>query len=232
MNSPHTDTGSAADATLDQMLRALGQVPVAEDLAQRTLQTLHEAHRHNAATTRRWHWQRWATFATAVTTLALAATLSMHTRPKRGTIHLASAPAASTPTPKTALTPQRALNLNSVSLQPHSAMLARTSTHPSAAVATAAPSVDALAQRAIENMQAASEPAPPLPLTAQEQRFLHLVQSHDTADLAEVAELDPGVRAEHEALEHTAFERFFNPPPPAGSSPASTTTPHPNGDHQ
>ena len=59
---------------------------------------------------------------------------------------------------------------------------------------------------AMSEMQAASFPAPPMPLTAQERLLLRLAHK---VDPVEMATLDPKFRAMQEAEEKEAFQRFF-----------------------
>ena len=58
----------------------------------------------------------------------------------------------------------------------------------------------------MSEMQAASFPAPPMPLTAQERLLLRLAHK---VDPVEMATLDPKFRAMQEAEEKAAFQRFF-----------------------
>jgi hypothetical protein len=59
---------------------------------------------------------------------------------------------------------------------------------------------------AVSEMQAASFPAPPMPLTEQERLLLRLVHK---VDPVEMAMLDPKFRAMQEAEEKAEFQRFF-----------------------
>lgn len=61
------------------------------------------------------------------------------------------------------------------------------------------------------DLRAPSHPAPPLPLTPQERLFVHILRY---GNLTELAELDPMVRAKHDADETAAFKAFFPDPPP------------------
>jgi hypothetical protein len=70
---------------------------------------------------------------------------------------------------------------------------------------TAVQASDALA---VEEMRAASRPAPPLPLTEQERLMLRLMHSGDRQELAK---LDPMMLREREAEETAEFLRFFEP---------------------
>ena len=71
--------------------------------------------------------------------------------------------------------------------------------------ATAVLDSDALA---VEEMRAASMPAPPLPLTEQERLMLRLVHSGDRQELAK---LGPMLLRDREAEETAEFLRFFEP---------------------
>jgi hypothetical protein len=62
---------------------------------------------------------------------------------------------------------------------------------------------------ALDEMHAASYPAPPMPLTEQEKLLLRI--SHK-ADPVEIAALDPVRRAERNAEEKAEVQRFFEPP--------------------
>ncbi len=62
---------------------------------------------------------------------------------------------------------------------------------------------------AVEEMRAASRPAPPLPLTEQERLLLHL--AHSGGGRQELAKLDPMLRGDREAEEAAEFQRFFFP---------------------
>jgi hypothetical protein len=59
---------------------------------------------------------------------------------------------------------------------------------------------------AMSEMQAASFPAPPMPLTAQERLLLRLAHK---VDPVEMAMLDPKFRAMQDAEEKAEFQRFF-----------------------
>ncbi len=63
----------------------------------------------------------------------------------------------------------------------------------------------------LADLHAPSHPAPPLPLTSQEKLFLRMLQYGNATQLAE---LDPLIRAKHDADETTAFKTFFPDPPP------------------
>lgn len=65
--------------------------------------------------------------------------------------------------------------------------------------------------QALADLHAPSHPAPPLPLTAEEKLFLHMLRYNNATQLAE---LNPDVRAQHDAEEATAFKAFFPDPPP------------------
>jgi hypothetical protein len=65
--------------------------------------------------------------------------------------------------------------------------------------------------QALADFHAPSHPAPPLPLTAQEKLFLRMLRYGNATELAE---LNPLVRAQHDAEETTAFKTFFPDPPP------------------
>ena len=65
--------------------------------------------------------------------------------------------------------------------------------------------MDALA---LEQMRAASQPAPPLPLTKQERLLLRVAQQGGPEELAV---LDPARRAAQDREERAAVERFFEP---------------------
>jgi hypothetical protein len=56
--------------------------------------------------------------------------------------------------------------------------------------------------------QAASHPAPPLPLTRQEQLLLHVVHQVDPRQLAM---LNPSMQARQNAKEKDEFQKFFGP---------------------
>jgi hypothetical protein len=68
--------------------------------------------------------------------------------------------------------------------------------------------VDDMDALALEEMRAASQPAPPLPLTKQERLLLHV--AHEGA-AEELAVLDPAKRAAEDKEERAAVERFFEP---------------------
>ena len=70
---------------------------------------------------------------------------------------------------------------------------------------------------ALSETQAASFPAPPMPLTEQERLLLRLVHK---VDPVEIAMLDPRVRAIEDAEEKEEFQRFFG----KQSLPAEMTT--------
>jgi hypothetical protein len=68
--------------------------------------------------------------------------------------------------------------------------------------------VDDMDALALEEMRAASQPAPPLPLTKQERLLLHV--THEGAS-EELAVLDPAKRAAQDKEERAEVERFFEP---------------------
>ncbi len=68
--------------------------------------------------------------------------------------------------------------------------------------------VDDLDTLALEEMRAASQPAPPLPLTKQERLLLHVAHEGGPEELAI---LDPAKRAAQDKEERAAVERFFEP---------------------
>jgi hypothetical protein len=61
---------------------------------------------------------------------------------------------------------------------------------------------------AVEEMLAASHPAPPMPLTEQERLLLRIAHRGDPVELAM---LDPMRRAARDVEEQTEFQRFFKP---------------------
>jgi hypothetical protein len=61
---------------------------------------------------------------------------------------------------------------------------------------------------ALREMTAASHPAPPLPLTAQERLLLQVIHKGDPVELAM---LNPEVRARHVAEARAEFQEFFKP---------------------
>jgi len=63
----------------------------------------------------------------------------------------------------------------------------------------------------LADLHAPSHPAPPLPLTPQEKLFLRMLRY---GNATQVAELNPIVRAQHDADETAAFKAFFPDPPP------------------
>lgn len=65
--------------------------------------------------------------------------------------------------------------------------------------------------QALADLHTPSHPAPPLPLTPQERLFLRILRYGNATQLAE---LDPVVRAQHDAEETTEFKAFFPDPPP------------------
>jgi hypothetical protein len=80
---------------------------------------------------------------------------------------------------------------------------------------------------AVDEMLAASRPAPPMPLTEQERLLLRIAHRGDPVELAM---LDPMRRAARDVEEQTEFQRFFKPrtveqPPteqPATGQPATS----------
>lgn len=79
-------------------------------------------------------------------------------------------------------------------------------------VSSAARDMDALAE---EEMRAASQPAPPLPLNDQEKLLLRMTHKKTPIELAA---LGPAVRAKHDAEEEADFQQFFEPPKPPADS--------------
>jgi hypothetical protein len=75
-------------------------------------------------------------------------------------------------------------------------------------------------------MEAASFPAPPMPLTAQERLLMRIAHR---VDPVEIATLDPKFRAMQDAEEKTEFQKFFgqtpvklvDPTQPAGGEPTA-----------
>ena len=63
----------------------------------------------------------------------------------------------------------------------------------------------------LADLHAPSHPAPPLPLTPQEKLFLRMLHYGNATQLAE---LNPMIRAKHDADETAAFKAFFPDPPP------------------
>jgi len=68
--------------------------------------------------------------------------------------------------------------------------------------------VDDMDALALDEMRAASQPAPPLPLTKQEKLLLHVAHEGGPEELAV---LDPAKRAAQDKEERAAVERFFEP---------------------
>lgn len=68
---------------------------------------------------------------------------------------------------------------------------------------------DAEDSEAVEEMRAASRPAPPMPLTEQEKMLVRIAKRNGEA---EAAELNPTARAKKEADELAEFQNFFEPP--------------------
>lgn len=63
---------------------------------------------------------------------------------------------------------------------------------------------------ALSELHASSHPAPPMPLTRQEQLLLQVIHKGDPVELAM---LDPNVRGSEEANSRADFDHFFPPPP-------------------
>jgi hypothetical protein len=79
---------------------------------------------------------------------------------------------------------------------------------PGSKTSTTAQDMDALAE---EEMRAASQPAPRLPLSNQEKLLLRMTHKRTPIELAA---LSPATRAQHDAEEQADFEKFFEPPKP------------------
>jgi hypothetical protein len=73
---------------------------------------------------------------------------------------------------------------------------------------------------ALEDLHAASRPAPPMPLTEQEKLLLRLVHKDDPVELAM---LDPRVRAMEDSEDKAEFQRFFGQSAKQSASEQSMT---------
>lgn len=95
-----------------------------------------------------------------------------------------------------------------VSPPPRRNVAARNPTSRSAASQAQQPAEDADAL-ALEELHAASQPAPPLPLTREERFLLRLAHKGDPEELAI---LDPNLRAKQDVEARAEFHIFFDPP--------------------
>ncbi len=99
------------------------------------------------------------------------------------------------------------------------------------------PSSRELDAQALDDLHAASSPAPPLPPTAQERLVRLMLRRGEKHDLAQ---LDPAEQAAFASREQTAFHDFFDPPPDprmlhqaeAEQEPQSTSTTQPKTEGQ
>jgi hypothetical protein len=81
---------------------------------------------------------------------------------------------------------------------------------PGVHIALPLPSAAELDQQAWADFHAASQPAPPLPPTAEERQVRLMLRRGEKHDLAQ---LDPSTVSAYFAQEGTAFRAFFDPPP-------------------
>ena len=77
---------------------------------------------------------------------------------------------------------------------------------------------------AMDEMHAASHPAPPMPLTQQEKLLLRI--AHKTEPI-ELAMLDPKLQAAEDSEERAEFQRFFERSPPAQATAAQAAAEQP-----
>lgn len=237
--SLHPETHELAEATIARTLHGLGHTAAHAGMHDRILRNARlRAAEERAAAPLRSRWPQLLRWAVPVAcTAAVVVAVLAHNRVSQTPDLLTRATLAMKLHPSPAITAHRARTRS---------ITQREVTHPAEMRLTAASSAPATtvaandnpdapidyARRAVENTQAPSQPAPPLPLTAQEHQLLHLVQSHDTVELAEVAELDPGIRAQREAFDRDAFDRFFAPPKAVAAAPNPPSTPSSNGGNQ
>jgi hypothetical protein len=118
-----------------------------------------------------------------------------------------------------------AANVAELSPRGSNVRLGMTTNVPEAGLVRAADS-DSDDSVALSEMQAASFPAPPMPLTEQERLLLRLAHK---VDPVEMAMLDPKLRAMQDAEEKAEFQRFFGQSMKQ-AAPAQATTEQSPGD--
>jgi hypothetical protein len=95
---------------------------------------------------------------------------------------------------------------------------------PETRVIRAAASSESDEAAAMNDMRAASVPAPPMPLTEQERLLLRIVHEGDPV---EMAMLDPKQRSLQEMKENAEYQRFFARPPIEQAAPEQPTQEQP-----
>lgn len=197
------------EQAIQKVLSALGDAETSQGMERRILTALRNHESHSAPS--RWHRldSPWLIAHARIVTISAACGLAavvaatLMTPAIRHQNHAPAAPAQSVASTSQPLPKTTAL----VSAQaPASNPIVRRTTAPHPAKA---PHIDAEESLAEAEMRAPSQPAPPLPLTQQEQLLLRLVHASDPVELAS---LDSKAWAAQFARSKAQFDKFFAPP--------------------
>lgn len=229
---PGTAPNTTPDPLLDRTLAHLAGTEPAPDLNARLLRRLGTQTAAQAARNRppRWGWVSFSvpTVAAAVLLgLLLPRAPSFHHRPAPSASTSPSSPESASSQPATQPTshlladqPARPGQESPISPATHSKLksLQPVAEQGTQALFTQTPQPRLKSQtptpadfQALDDLHAPSQPAPPLPLTAQERAILHLLRRDGTVELAQ---LDPAKQIAENAQEQLARKQFFDPPAP------------------
>ena len=207
------DAKDEIETSINRVLTGFRTATPTEGIEHRILRVLEK----RATAPSRWRFTVPATWAFAAASIATVVLCSAHQH-RQGTARIASPPSPLAPGSK----PLRdARDKLAKSQSPMARMYI--SNHVSKTT-TAAPepmsTEDALA---VYESQAPSHPAPPMPLTEQEQLLVRILRKGDPVELAM---LDPKLRSSEEASSRADFDRFFSKTSsPIATPPAASPQP-------
>ena len=192
------------EAAVDRVLTGLAGVEASPKIEQRVLQavqrrTAEQERPRFAALSTFTHWQPWAV-AACVVVLSFAASMTVR---KRHEARREDAVLNQHILPKTAVAPL----IEFAEARPRQSAFSASAHKRNAEKPEDLSDLDALA---ISEMNAPSKPAPPLPLTHQEEL---LAEAAHQSDPTELSSLRPEVRDRQMELSKAEFREFFEPPP-------------------
>jgi hypothetical protein len=196
------------DAAIERVLMGLASVEAPHEIEQRVLRALQRRAAQQkipkfAALATLTHWQPWAV-AACVVVLSIAASVGVR---KRHELKHEDTGLIQHTTPSVQLPPPIGIAEAQSANAPHHNV---PSTSPRRGNGERPEDINDLDALAVAEMNAPSKPAPPLPLTHQEELLAGAVHQAGPIDLSS---LRPEVRAKQMELSKAEFHDFFDPPP-------------------